>query len=272
LSKLLWYPRYPLSYQFATQKLSLVQHGIYSLLLDRYYLNNGPLTGSIRDLLRAIGAPITKRNEREMEVVLQSFFIQTTRGWEQERCEMEIKQRAELIEKRRKAAEVRHSKHAHADAHAPAHASKAPDAHALLLHNITEDTLKSTTPSSVANPNLNRPVQPQGTSSEKSDAGATAPTGPLDVKKLVWKTGVDYLTRNGVPEPQARTVIGKWRKHYRDADILNAMAASDSEVAANPIAFIQRVLNRSETNDKRAEQFKPSDVFRRSYANGDDAD
>jgi len=267
LSKLLWYPRYPLSYQFATQKLSLVQHGIYSLLLDRYYLNNGPLTGSIRDLLRAIGAPITKRNEREMEVVLQSFFIQTTRGWEQERCEMEIKQRAELIEKRRKAAEVRHSKPASAHAHAPAHASPPPSAHAVLLHNITEEG-RDTIPTLVLNPDSKKPIQPLSANDEKS---SPAPT-PIDLKKLVWKTGVDYLTRNGVAEPQARTVIGKWRKHYRDAEVLNALAAADAENATNPIAFIQKVLNRSETNDRRANEFKPSDVFRRTYAAADDAD
>lgn len=270
MSKLPWYPRYPLSYQLATQNLSLTGHGIYTLLLDRYYLNNGPLQGSIRDLLRAIGAPVTKRNEREMEVVLQSFFIQTTRGWEQERCETEIKNRSVLIEKRRKAAEIRHSRRASADAHADAHAGPPPDAHAVLLHNIREeeDSLSTTLPL-VNNLQTKTPVQPLSATSVKTDAG---PSGPLDVKKLVWQTGVQYLTRNGVSEAQARTVIGKWRKHYRDADILNAMAASDTEVAANPIAFIQKVLNRSDTNDRRAEQFKPSDVFRRTYAATDDAD
>lgn len=269
MSKLPWYPRFPVSYGLATQNLSLTGHGIYSLLLDRYYLNNGPLSGSARDLLRAIGAPVTKRNEREMNDVLQSFFIQTTRGWEQNRAEKEIKTRSEIIEKRRKAALIRHSKGKGDDAHASAHAHANPDAHAMPLHNITSK-VDTTVLTSVSKFIDQQSTQPLRAASENSDAGASAPPTPIDLKKLVWKTGVDYLTRNGVAEPQARTIIGKWRKHYRDADVLNALAAADAENATNPVAFIQKVLNRSETNDRRSNDFKPSDVFRRTYAAGDD--
>jgi hypothetical protein len=53
---------------------------------------------------------------------------------------------------------------------------------------------------------------------------------------------VALLTAAGQGAPDARKLIGMWKKQYRDADIMDALAAAQAEGTPDPVPFIRRVL------------------------------
>jgi hypothetical protein len=70
------------------------------------------------------------------------------------------------------------------------------------------------------------------------------PATPLDFKKMVFSTGVTFLTGNSsLNERDARTMLGKWRKDFGDAEIMSAMASAEGAAVSDPIPYIQRILH-----------------------------
>ncbi len=67
---------------------------------------------------------------------------------------------------------------------------------------------------------------------------------PLDLAKQVWDTGVAFLKSRNIPERQARSVIGKWRKEIKndDAALLAAFVRAETNAAVEPISFITAIL------------------------------
>ena len=59
-----------------------------------------------------------------------------------------------------------------------------------------------------------------------------------DLSKDLFERGVKFLSRHGVKESQARSVIGKWRKDHPDADILSAFMDCAKSGAIDPIPWI----------------------------------
>jgi uncharacterized protein YdaU (DUF1376 family) len=84
-----YYKRHIGDYAAATRHLSLLEHGVYTILMDVYYSSEKALPLELRDVQRLVGA----RSEEEREavrVVLEEFFDQTPDGWHQGRCDQEI--------------------------------------------------------------------------------------------------------------------------------------------------------------------------------------
>lgn len=76
-------------YRRDTSHLSLLEHGIYNLFLDTYYLTEKPLCADKEKLMRTHCV----RNADEMraaEVILADFFYLTDLGYEHKRCDVEI--------------------------------------------------------------------------------------------------------------------------------------------------------------------------------------
>ncbi len=57
-----------------TGHLSALEHGVYTLLLDWYYLNERPIT--LKEAIR-----VSRGNPDETQVVLSEFFKETEQGW-----------------------------------------------------------------------------------------------------------------------------------------------------------------------------------------------
>lgn len=57
-----------------TGHLSALEHGVYNLLIDWYYLNERPIT--IKEAIR-----VSRGNPDETQVVLSEFFKETPEGW-----------------------------------------------------------------------------------------------------------------------------------------------------------------------------------------------
>jgi uncharacterized protein YdaU (DUF1376 family) len=76
-------------YAAATRHLSLLEHGVYSLMIDLYYLNESTFQGDVNQVARKIGA----RSPDEIQAVanvLNDFFVLMDDGWHQKRCDVEI--------------------------------------------------------------------------------------------------------------------------------------------------------------------------------------
>ena len=84
-----YYKRHIGDYAAATRHLSLLEHGVYCLLLDIYYTGDKALPVDTRAVQRLVNA--RSKEEREaVDVILKEFFEQHADGWHQCRCDEEI--------------------------------------------------------------------------------------------------------------------------------------------------------------------------------------
>lgn len=84
-----YYKRHIGDYAAATRHLSLLEHGVYCLMLDVYYTSEKALPVDTRAVQRLVNA----RSDDErgaVDVVLQEFFELHADGWHQSRCDEEI--------------------------------------------------------------------------------------------------------------------------------------------------------------------------------------
>lgn len=108
------------------------------------------------------------------------------------------------------------------------------------------------------------------TDTDTEDSVAKATDASVDFAKELWDRGVAFLGRNGTPDKQARTLIGKWRKAYTDTDIFEAFAACSKDGVIDPVPWITAKLNgKGKTDGKphsRGERFLRSFVAGASVA------
>lgn len=93
-----FYKRHIGDYLKATSHLSLLEHGIYTRLLDVYYTREGAIPAD--QAARLVGA--RSKDEREaLDAVLTEFFVQVGGAWTQKRCDEEIAHYQEKAERNR---------------------------------------------------------------------------------------------------------------------------------------------------------------------------
>ena len=79
--------------------------------------------------------------------------------------------------------------------------------------------------------------------SDPSDRAAKPPNGSSDPVKALFDFGVAVLTDARVPERQARSEIGKWRKTLRDDGRLMALFVSARQNhAVEPLAYLEKAV------------------------------
>jgi uncharacterized protein YdaU (DUF1376 family) len=101
-----YYERHIGDYLKDTAHLSLLEHGVYSRLLDVYYTREQPIPES--DVDRLVGAR-TKEERAAVKAVLNEFFKLEAGGWKQDRCDREIARFQDKQEKAKRSAEARWS-------------------------------------------------------------------------------------------------------------------------------------------------------------------
>lgn len=82
-----YYERHLGDYARDTAHLTMVEHGAYTLLLDRYYATQAPIpTDQAHRLTRAR----TREERAAVDAVLAEFFTESPEGWRHSRCDAEI--------------------------------------------------------------------------------------------------------------------------------------------------------------------------------------
>jgi len=99
-----FYPRHIGDYLRNTAHLSLLEHGVFTRLMDVYYTREGPIPDD--QAARLIG--VRSKEEREaLAAVLQEFFVRDADAWRQSRCDQEIEQFKDKQRKAKASAEAR---------------------------------------------------------------------------------------------------------------------------------------------------------------------
>ncbi|WP_422028131.1 hypothetical protein [Roseovarius sp.] len=81
--------------------------------------------------------------------------------------------------------------------------------------------------------------------SDKEEQGNNIPVGSadaLDPDKVLFDSGIQYLTASGIPERKARMLLGKWRKEHGTEAVIAALGRAKREGAIEPVAFIEGCL------------------------------
>lgn len=102
-----YYERHIGDYLKDTAHLSLLEHGIYTRLLDVYYTKECALQAS--EVARLIGAR-SREEKSALEAVLQEFFVLQNGAHAQPRCDREIERYKEKQNKARSSANARWNK------------------------------------------------------------------------------------------------------------------------------------------------------------------
>ena len=76
-------------YRRDTMNLSLLEHGVYTTLIDHYTLNEEPISLDHLDVCWTIGAR-TDNEKTAVCLILSKFFIKTDEGYRHKRCDEEI--------------------------------------------------------------------------------------------------------------------------------------------------------------------------------------
>lgn len=108
-SNSLWWPRYVGDYQRKTAHLSLVEHGVYALLLDHYYSTGSPLPANAPVLQRVCRA-FAPEEQAAVQSVVDQFFTLEDDGYHNAKADEELSKRCSISEKRAKAAAEKHKK------------------------------------------------------------------------------------------------------------------------------------------------------------------
>ena len=112
---MIFYKHFIGDYQRKTNRLSILEDGVYRRLLDEYYANEEPLPLERDECFRLVRA--IKPNERKAVLkILARYFIKTPDGYIQERAEDEIVEFKGKSEKASLSAKKRWDANAHANA------------------------------------------------------------------------------------------------------------------------------------------------------------
>ena len=233
-----FYERHLGDYARDTGHLSLLEHGAYTLLLDRYYSTEKPIPAKQAERL----ARATTKPERDaVKAVLDEYFTLEDDGcWHHKRVDEEIfsyQEKEPEREEKKKNERDRQRRHR--------------ERRAELFDSLREHGVipKYDTPTSELVTLLSRvtaePVTRDATATQSpvpsittaNAVGADAPPDPI------FGTGLRFLRRKGVPEKPARAFLGKLRKNLRDdVRVASLLARCEEDDVTEPIPWLSKAV------------------------------
>lgn len=254
-----YYERHLGDYAKDTAHLTMLEHGAYTLLLDRYY---GTEQGIPADQAHRIARARSKEERAAVDAVLAEFFELRSDGWHQERCDAEIEryQAGEPEREVKKANEGNRLKR-HREERARLFKALADAGHHaawnIPMNELRElvkrcslplpETAPATPATATQTPDTRHqtPVIPSD-----ADASAGRPAAPQSPKDVVFALGVPLLTASGVKEPNARSFLAMQVKAHGDAKTAEALQACAEERPVEPISWLQTRLGPIKTGAK----------------------
>lgn len=251
-----WYTFYTGDYARDTAHLSMIEHGCYRLLLDYYYSSEKPLPNDMKILYRICKAA-TKNEQKIVQKVVREFFVEDEDFFTNERVNKEIKKRKKKSKQCSEAAKTKHSREKERKKDS-ANAGANAGANAVQTHMRTQVRPQVQThmqTQCLPQPQPHTDLIKDNKISNNSDTSYRAQDAPkkeedFDIKKIIFRDGLAYLTTRGVEEKNARKLLGKWRKDFGDALTAEALDAASRDAVSEPVSFIQTILTKRGKNDK----------------------
>lgn len=207
-----YYERHLGDYSKDTAHLTMIEHGAYGLLLDRYY---GTEAGIPSDQVHRIARARTKDEKAAVDVVLDEFFQLVNGVWVNKRAEEEITKAKSKIT----AAQQNGKKGGRPKMRKPGseiETQEEPSGFFVGSEIGTQEKAHQT-------PDTNHQI-PEYSVTDVTDAGGV---GQAELTKAeLWTAGKSLLAQQGMPRAQCGTFVGKLVKDYGDQVVVDAVRAA----------------------------------------------
>lgn len=217
-----YYERHLGDYAKDTAHLSMLEHGAYSLLLDRYY---GTEEGIPEAQAHRVARAKTKEEKLAVNAVLDEFFTLTDGVWINTRSEEEIVKAQAKIN----AAKENGKKGGRPKAVNSASENKTQEKPSGLLlgsENKTQEKAHQT---------------PDAIYSEGKPSGSKPPK-VTDPDEIIFGYGVPLLTNAGTAEKQARSFLGGLRKNHGDTALIDKLRECAKAKPLQPLEWLAAAL------------------------------
>ncbi len=216
---LAYFPLYVDRYEGDTAHLSMLEDGAYNRLLRLCWRSPGcKLPNDQEWIMRKVRAVSAEEKAAVQNVLSEFFTVGRGKVWSKK-----------LLEVHNTVA-VTHERKSEAG-------KKGASAKALKNKETGSSSAKAQLKHSLSNKEPN--IEP------KEDSVANATDGQaVDAAKALFDAGLRILGACGVPERQARSMVGKWRKESPDGEILTAIMDCGRAGAVDPIPWITARLGK----------------------------
>lgn len=212
-----------------TAHLSMIEHGAYTLLLDRYYATEKPIAA---DQAHRLARARSKEEKAAVDAVLGEFFSLINGEWHHNRVDREIEKANVRIDAARangtKGGRPRKQKES----------QEKPTGFPLGSDSETQSKALHTPDSIHQTPNTS---VPNGTGGEPpTDDGHGAKL--TDPDEIIFGYGLPLLTNAGTPEKQARSFLGGLRKNHGDHAVIDALRDCLRSKPLQPLEWLAATL------------------------------
>jgi len=196
-------------------KLTMLQHGAYTLLIDACY--DRERFPTLEDAMDWTWAE-TDEEKRAVEVVLRRFFKLVDGFYVQDRITEELESYKALSEVNSRIAR---------DREAQKRANKSTKREPVVHEPAPNHKPLTTNQEPLTN---------------NSVAKATGAKAPMSTDEIIFSYGVPLLTNAGTPDKQARSFLGGLRKSHGDDALVNALRECVKTKPLQPLEWLAKVL------------------------------
>jgi hypothetical protein len=109
------------------------------------------------------------------------------------------------------------------------------------------------------------------TETEDSEANASGGTPPADPLKQVFDLGVELLSSTGIPEKQARSLIGKWCKAKSTGAVIQGLVDCRAKAIVNPVEWLEKRFKPAKYVSESGYEYRGEidDIIREAARRGD---
>lgn len=246
-----YYERHLGDYAKDTAHLSMLEHGAYGLLLDRYY---GTEAGIPASQAHRVARARTKEERQAVDDVLSEFFSLVDGVWINGRADEEIA-KANVKINAAKENGKKGGRPKKTSAGYEKETQQKPSGLSVGSEIETESKAHQTPDTSYSDTNV---------------SGSDAAKSPDEMtKQELWAAGKSLLETAGLPKAQCGSFVGKLVKDYGDAIVVDAVRAAVFAQPADPVEYMKATCQHA-FGQRQAQTKKPAaeDFSNRDYGTG----
>lgn len=138
-----------------------------------------------------------------------------------------------------------------------------PDSVAQQATVVDSATVAQSATPAVADSTTRLPIAHSATRKEenqtKKTTGTTSGASAPSAEQTIFGACVSFLTTRGRSDTAARSLLGKWRKEYGDAAVIDAVSRAEREDISEPVAWLTKYLQGSSGSRRTGEDFENRD-------------
>lgn len=250
-----YYERHLGDYAKDTAHLTMLEHGAYGLLLDRYYSTE---QGIPADQAHRLARARSKEEKAAVDAVLGEFFMLSGDIWTNRRCDEEITKAQSKIKAAKENGKRggRPKKEAEQTEEKPTGLSVGSETGTQTKALQSPDTRhqEKTLPSVVAE-------SPPEAAEPASRKAAMSPD------EIIFGYGVPLLTAAGTADKAARSFLGKLRKLHGDETVVNTLRQCIKAKPLQPLEWLAKAMPPPKATTPEAdEQARRAETTRQAMA------